>query len=57
MIHLIKIEAPHFVAGAVVDRNILVISAPIIKYMAGWTVNKAVAYCDSKGWTYQIFEQ
>jgi len=56
MIHLIRIEAPHFTAGATVERNILVICAPIIKYMSGWTVNKAVNYCNQKGWSYKFFE-
>lgn len=47
---LIRIVAPHFVAGAVRGGPI----APIIRYMKGWSFKQIQAYCDKKGWTVEV---
>lgn len=47
---LIRIEAPHFVAGLVVEDGQVYESAPVIKYMRGWTQEKVINYCRVKGW-------
>jgi hypothetical protein len=50
---LIRVSAPHFVAGAVLnDRDIVVFTAPIISYMKGWTSDKVRQYCERKGWIF-----
>jgi hypothetical protein len=49
---LLRIEAPHFTAGAEVAGNdhIITRTAPIIAYMTGWTVFRAMAYAHTKRW-------
>lgn len=39
-----RIEAPHFVAGLIID-------APIVKYMIGWNTAKVKEYCNKKNWS------
>ncbi len=46
---LIRIVAPHFVAGFETDGTIRR-AAPIIKYMTGWDNGKARKYIHDKGW-------
>ena len=48
---LIRIEAPHFVAGYDMATGRI---APIIKYMRGWSIEKIIAYCQSKKWSVSI---
>ena len=43
---LIRIEAPHFVAGVEVEIR----AAPIVRYMASWSLKRIRAYCRRKGW-------
>lgn len=43
---LVQVTAPHFVAGVVVG----VLAAPIVKYMATWSLTKIQTYCASKKW-------
>jgi len=51
---MIRISAPHFVAGAVLnDDHIVMRAAPIIVYMRGWTATRAINYCLRKGWTWE----
>lgn len=48
---LVRIVAPHFVAGVIGQRNGAVITAaPIVRYMVGWTGDQVAAYCSRKGW-------
>jgi hypothetical protein len=48
---LIRIEAPHFVAGVIVGER----AAPVISYMRGWTVTQILGYCERKGWSARLF--
>lgn len=48
---MIRIVAPHFVAGLVIDPRRC---APIVKYMQSWTVERILGYCKSKGWQAQV---
>lgn len=50
---LVRIVAPHFVAGFEHDEIIVRRAAPIIKYMVGWSPRKVWDYCKSKGWKYK----
>ena len=48
---LLRIEAPHFVAGA--ESNLygeILRAEPIIKYMEGWDAEKTRLYCMKKRW-------
>lgn len=48
---MMRISACHFVAGVVVDENgIVVLAAPIVRYMTGWTAGRVMGYCASKNW-------
>ena len=49
---LIRITAPHFVAGIDTDRDV---AAPIIAYMRHWSLKRIYAYCRAKGWVVQVF--
>jgi hypothetical protein len=55
MTHHIRVEAPHFVAGVILDHKQVVIrAAPILKYMIGWKKHKVLGYCVQKGWKYGL---
>lgn len=45
-----RIESSYFVAGIEVENNLVTNSAPIIKYMVGWHVDRVWKYCLSKNW-------
>lgn len=46
-----RIVAPYFVAGIGLDQFDLVTeSAPIVKYMRGWTFHQVKLYCRRKRW-------
>jgi hypothetical protein len=46
---LVRIDAPHFVAGFETDGAVQR-AAPILKYMMGWPDDKVRAYLRVKGW-------
>lgn len=46
---LIRVVAPHFVAGFVTNGTVYK-AAPILKYMIGWSDDKARVYIAKKGW-------
>lgn len=46
---MIRVEAPHFVAGFVTNGTVIV-AAPILRYMIGWEDVKVRQYCHKKGW-------
>lgn len=50
---LYSINAPHFNAGLIVDKDnkIVLSTAPIIKYMRGWSIDKVAKYTERKRWT------
>jgi len=53
---LVQIRAPHFTAG------VLVLSggnycAPIVKYMARWSLPAIRDYCARKGWTCEVVNE
>jgi hypothetical protein len=48
---MIRIVAPHFVAGVEVVDGVVTTGAPILRYMRGWTVARVESYAKSKGWT------
>jgi len=50
---LIRIVAPHFVAGLVTDGSQC---APIISYMRRWSLGDIIRYCKKKRWEYQFLK-
>jgi hypothetical protein len=50
---LVRIVAPHFVAGVEADNGRVVRAAPILHYMLGWTGGRLASYCARKGWTWE----
>lgn len=55
-IAVIRIVAPHFVAGIVPHNGRVVNAAPILRYMIHWTGREVAAYCAKKGWSWQRVE-
>jgi hypothetical protein len=53
---LVRVTAPHFVAGFETDGQTIRRAAPIIKYLIGKTEAEARAYIQSKGWKASIIE-
>jgi hypothetical protein len=51
---LVRVVAPHFVAGFDVADGKVKRAAPIIQYMNGWSAEKARAYIKKKGWDARI---
>lgn len=48
---LLRVIAPHFVAGAVLFRGKVVRSAPILHYLRGWSYEQVWHYVLGKGWS------
>ena len=53
---MIRITAPHFCAGVVIDAKTLRVAraAPILRYMMGWDRMRVLAYADRHGWRYEM---
>lgn len=49
---LIRIVAPHFVAGVIARGGVIVEAAPIVRYMLGWDGRRFAAYCRRQQWEY-----
>lgn len=50
---LVRIVAPHFVAGIEADSGRVVNAAPILRYMLGWDARRVAGYCARKGWDWE----
>lgn len=42
--------ASNFTAGIVLEDNVVVKAAPIVKYMNGWTLSRVEDYCRKRHW-------
>jgi hypothetical protein len=51
---MIRITAPHFVAGIVLHDGRACRSASIVAYMLGWARERVEAYCRTKGWRCEV---
>jgi hypothetical protein len=56
MITLVRVVAPHFVAGFESDGTVRK-AAPILKYMVGWTDDQAREYIAKKGWRASVVRE
>ena len=66
---LIRITAPHFVAGIITDAALgyndsypdepvlIHKTAPILKYMKTWSINRIARYCRLKGWDVEVIRK
>ena len=48
MLH--QVTAPYFCAAFETHDDEVVITAPILKYMKGWNIRRAMKYCYEKHW-------
>ena len=48
---LIRIVAPYFVAGIVLEEGVVIEAAPIVRYMMGWSGMRVRSYAKRKHWT------
>lgn len=51
---LIRVVAPHFVAGLVLRNARIVLAAPILRWVMGKSEDFLVAYFERKGWEAKI---
>ena len=51
---LVRVVAPHFVAGVAIQDGVVVKAAPIMRYAIGWTGVRLRTYIKRKGWTASI---
>lgn len=52
---LVRIEAPHFVAGIEYRSRTFNVCPPILRYMKDWNLYEITTYCQSKNWRYKIY--
>jgi len=45
-----RIEAPHFVAGVILENSICIKAAPIVSWMWNNSLHAITEYCKFKGW-------
>lgn len=57
MENLVRVTAPHFVAGIVVKDDICIDAAPILKYCKGKDVDWLSKYFQQKGWEAMIIRK
>lgn len=54
-LELVRIVAPHFVAGVLVDDDMRVVqAAPILRWAVRWRVDWLADYCRGKGWGIEV---
>jgi hypothetical protein len=51
---LLRIDSTYFCAGAILNNEVCVEAAPIIKYMVGWKFGKIMDYSNQKRWNVQV---
>lgn len=54
-LRLIRVVAPHFVAGFETDGTVRR-AAPILRYMVGWSDDRARSYIRRKGWNAYVID-
>lgn len=45
---------PSFVAGLVLEQNVVTEAAPIIRYMIGWNRDRVRNYAKKRGWIVRV---
>jgi hypothetical protein len=56
---LVRIEAPHFVCGIVLENEVVVEAAPIVNYMLEqkWSADKVRRYIKVKRWRARVIKE
>jgi hypothetical protein len=54
MASLVRVEAPHFVAGVEVVDGHVTRAAPILCYMLRWPHGRVFSYAARKGWAFEV---
>jgi hypothetical protein len=54
---LMRVIAPHFVAGVVVRGAAIVEAAPIVRYMIGWNGRRFARYCGERRWRFEVVDE
>ncbi len=47
---LLAIDAPHFYCGVVLQNDRVIRTAPIVRYLRGWNVQRLTRYSQAHGW-------
>ena len=47
---MLRLTAPHFVAGVILNEGLVTEAAPVVGYMLGWPFPRVRAYAISKRW-------
>ena len=53
---LVRVVAPHFVAGIIVEENKVIDAAPILRWSIGMTRHQLKTYFVRKGWKASIIK-
>lgn len=55
---LLRIVAPHFVAGIILRDDVVIKAAPIVRYMAvnKWSYWRVFGYCQEKAWSLEVID-
>ena len=56
MTTVLRVVAPYFCAGVVLEEGVVVKAAPILGYMRGWSMSKCQNYARRKGWDYDSID-
>ncbi len=51
---LVRVTAPRFVAGLVLHDDVVIKTAPIARYMVGWSLDKLRKHCERKKWQLEV---
>lgn len=54
---LIRVVAPHFVAGLIIENDICTEAAPILQWAKGWTRDRLRDYFSKKGWKASVINE
>lgn len=54
---LIHVTAPHFVAGLILENDICVHAAPILKWTVGWTRDELRNWFRFKGYSARVLKE
>ena len=51
---MLRISAPHFVAGVIIENGVVTEAAPILYWTRGKTDTFVKNYCEKKNWKYEV---
>ena len=54
---LAVIDAPHFYCGIVLREDKVIETAPIVRYMKGWSRDRVREYCREKQWKVSVVSE